>query len=76
MVGVDTIVLYDGNFFPAYWRDLKKVKNPDGVVVVFDHRVRHRTEPAPRRTRSAAPSSNSLTSSVFTTSVMTRASHM
>ena len=45
VVGVDTIVLYDGNFFPAYWRDLKQVKNPDSVVVVFDHRV-----PAPDRT--------------------------
>jgi len=45
VVGVDTIVLYDGNFFPAYWRDMKKVKNPDSVVVVFDHRV-----PAPDRT--------------------------
>lgn len=43
-VGVDTIVLYDGNFFPAYWRDLLTIKNPDSVVVVFDHRV-----PAPDR---------------------------
>ena len=45
VVGVDTIVLYDGNFFPAYWRELNSVKNPDSVVVVFDHRV-----PAPDRT--------------------------
>ncbi|MEA2919711.1 MAG: 3-isopropylmalate/(R)-2-methylmalate dehydratase large subunit, partial [Bradyrhizobium sp.] len=45
VVGVDTVVLYDGNFFPAYWRDLKKVKNPESIVVVFDHRV-----PAPDRT--------------------------
>ena len=45
VVGVDTIVLYDGNFFPAYWRDLVSVKNPDSIVVVFDHRV-----PAPDRT--------------------------
>lgn len=45
VVGVDTVVLYDGNFFPAYWRDLVSVKNPDGIVVVFDHRV-----PAPDRT--------------------------
>jgi 3-isopropylmalate/(R)-2-methylmalate dehydratase large subunit len=44
VVGVDTVVLYDGNFFPAYWRDPISVKNPDGVVVVFDHRV-----PAPDR---------------------------
>jgi 3-isopropylmalate/(R)-2-methylmalate dehydratase large subunit len=45
VVDVDTVVLYDGNFFPAYWRDLASVKNPDSVVVVFDHRV-----PAPDRT--------------------------
>ena len=34
VVGVDTVVLYGGNFFPAYWRDLKKVKNPESIVVV------------------------------------------
>jgi hypothetical protein len=45
VVSVDTVVLYDGNFFPAYWRDLASVKNSDGIVVVFDHRV-----PAPDRT--------------------------
>ena len=45
VVKTDTVVLYDGNFFPAYWRELNSVKNPDGVVVVFDHRV-----PAPDRT--------------------------
>jgi 3-isopropylmalate/(R)-2-methylmalate dehydratase large subunit len=44
VVGVDTVVLYDGNFFPAYWRELTSVKNPDSIVVVFDHRV-----PAPDR---------------------------
>jgi len=45
VVKTDTVVLYDGNFFPAYWRELNSVKNPDGIVVVFDHRV-----PAPDRT--------------------------
>jgi 3-isopropylmalate/(R)-2-methylmalate dehydratase large subunit len=45
VVAVDTVVLYDGNFFPAYWRDILSVKNPDNIVVVFDHRV-----PAPDRT--------------------------
>jgi 3-isopropylmalate/(R)-2-methylmalate dehydratase large subunit len=49
VVGVDTVVLYDGNFFPAYWRELTSVKNPDSVVVVFDHRV-----PAPDRTCATA----------------------
>jgi 3-isopropylmalate/(R)-2-methylmalate dehydratase large subunit len=48
-VGVDTVVLYDGNFFPAYWRDLLSVRNPDSIVVVFDHRV-----PAPDRTCATA----------------------
>lgn len=39
VVGVDTVVLYDGNFFPAYWREIHHVENPDNVVVAFDHRV-------------------------------------
>ena len=49
VVGVDTVVLYDGNFFPAYWRELTSIKNPDSVIVVFDHRV-----PAPDRTCATA----------------------
>ncbi|HEY4164120.1 MAG TPA: aconitase/3-isopropylmalate dehydratase large subunit family protein [Dongiaceae bacterium] len=39
VVGVDTVVLYDGNFFPAYWREVHHVANPENVVVAFDHRV-------------------------------------
>jgi 3-isopropylmalate/(R)-2-methylmalate dehydratase large subunit len=39
VVDVDTVVLYDGNFFPAYWRDIRQVANPDNVVVAYDHRV-------------------------------------
>ncbi|HVT54383.1 MAG TPA: aconitase/3-isopropylmalate dehydratase large subunit family protein [Dongiaceae bacterium] len=39
VVKVETVVLYDGNFFPAYWREIKHVANPDSVVVAFDHRV-------------------------------------
>lgn len=39
VVNVDTVVLYDGNFFPAYWRDIRKVACPDNVVVAYDHRV-------------------------------------
>jgi len=39
VVGVDTVVLYDGNFFPAYWREIKSVANPENVVVVYDHRA-------------------------------------
>ncbi|PJR13437.1 aconitase/3-isopropylmalate dehydratase large subunit family protein [Sinorhizobium meliloti] len=39
VVDVDTVVLYDGNFFPAYWREIHHVANPENVVVAFDHRV-------------------------------------
>jgi 3-isopropylmalate/(R)-2-methylmalate dehydratase large subunit len=39
VVDVDTVVLYDGNFFPAYWRDIHVVAKPESVVVVYDHRA-------------------------------------
>lgn len=44
VVDVDTVVLYDSNFFPVYWRDPLKVADPDRITVIFDHRV-----PAPDR---------------------------
>jgi len=44
VVNVDTVVLYDSNFFPVYWRDPLKIADPDRVAVIFDHRV-----PAPDR---------------------------
>jgi 3-isopropylmalate/(R)-2-methylmalate dehydratase large subunit len=44
VVDVDTVVLYDSNFFPVYWRDPIKVADPDRIAVIFDHRV-----PAPDR---------------------------
>jgi 3-isopropylmalate/(R)-2-methylmalate dehydratase large subunit len=44
VVDVDTVVLYDSNFFPVYWRDPIKVVDPDRITVIFDHRV-----PAPDR---------------------------
>jgi 3-isopropylmalate/(R)-2-methylmalate dehydratase large subunit len=44
VVDVDTIVLYDSNFFPVYWRDPLKIVDPDRIAVIFDHRV-----PAPDR---------------------------
>lgn len=44
VVGVDTVVLYDSNFFPVYWRDPLEVADPDRIAVIFDHRV-----PAPDR---------------------------
>lgn len=39
VVKVDSVMLFDGNFFPAWWRDVHQVANPDAVIVVFDHRV-------------------------------------
>lgn len=44
VVDVDTVVLYDSNFFPVYWRDPLKVADPDRIALIFDHRV-----PAPDR---------------------------
>src|SRR6476646_5302273 len=41
---VDTMVLYDSNFFPVYWRDPVRIADPRRIVVAFDHRV-----PAPDR---------------------------
>ncbi len=42
VVDVDCVVLYDGNFFSfgkAGTRDVLKIKDPDRVVVIFDHEV-------------------------------------
>lgn len=44
VVDAHTIVLYDSNFFPVYWRDPIKVMDPSRICVIFDHRV-----PAPDR---------------------------
>jgi 3-isopropylmalate/(R)-2-methylmalate dehydratase large subunit len=44
MVDVDTVVLYDSNFFPVYWRDPLEIADPDRIAIIFDHRV-----PAPDR---------------------------
>jgi 3-isopropylmalate/(R)-2-methylmalate dehydratase large subunit len=38
-VEVDTVILFDNNFMPNRWREILKVKNPDSLIVVFDHRV-------------------------------------
>lgn len=38
-VEVDTVILFDNNFMPANWRDILKVRDPDRIVVVLDHRV-------------------------------------
>ncbi len=39
VVEVGTAVMYDNNFIPTNWRDILKVRNPERIVVVFDHRV-------------------------------------
>lgn len=36
---VDTSVLIDNAFLPAYWREVLKVHDPEKVIVVFDHRA-------------------------------------
>lgn len=51
VVDCDTVVLYDSNFFPVYWRDPIKLADPDRIVVAFDHRV-----PAPDRACATAHS--------------------
>jgi 3-isopropylmalate/(R)-2-methylmalate dehydratase large subunit len=38
-VEVDTVILFDNNFMPANWRDILKVRDPERIVVVMDHRV-------------------------------------
>jgi 3-isopropylmalate/(R)-2-methylmalate dehydratase large subunit len=38
-VEVDTVILFDNNFMANRWREILKVKDPDRLIVVFDHRV-------------------------------------
>ena len=38
-VEVDTAILFDNNFMPANWREILKVRDPERIVVVLDHRV-------------------------------------
>jgi 3-isopropylmalate/(R)-2-methylmalate dehydratase large subunit len=38
-VRVDTTVLFDNNFMPNNWPDVRKVDYPERVVVILDHRV-------------------------------------
>lgn len=44
VVTAGTIVLYDSNFFPVYWREPVELAYPDRITVIFDHRI-----PAPDR---------------------------
>jgi 3-isopropylmalate/(R)-2-methylmalate dehydratase large subunit len=38
-VEVDTVILFDNNFMPSQWRDVLRLKDPDRLVVCFDHRA-------------------------------------
>src|SRR5581483_12004699 len=44
VVSIDVAVLIDTDFFPSYWRNVRRIANPENVVVIFDHRM-----PAPDR---------------------------
>ena len=39
VVEAHTVVLYDSNFFPVYWRDPREIEDPSRICVIFDHRV-------------------------------------
>ena len=53
-VDVDTTILFDNNFMPANWREILKVRDPDRLVVVLDHRVPAPNALAAARTRHRA----------------------
>lgn len=38
-VEVDTVVMIDNSFTASRWREIRKLRDPDRIVVVFDHRV-------------------------------------
>lgn len=44
VVAVDTTVLLDTTFHPRFWRNIRKVHDPERIVVIYDHFV-----PAPDR---------------------------
>src|SRR5688572_2008649 len=48
-VEVDTVILFDHNFIQQDWREVLSVKDPERIVVAFDHRV-----PAPTQMMAAA----------------------
>lgn len=45
-VEVDTVILFDNNFMPNNWRDIRKVRDAGRIIVVFDHRVPAPTQQA------------------------------
>jgi len=50
---VDTIILFDNNFMPSIWRDVLKVKDPDRIIVVMDHRAPAATQQSAAAHRTA-----------------------
>ena len=43
-VEVDTVVMIDNSFTSGRWREILEVRDPERIVVVFDHRVPASTE--------------------------------
>jgi 3-isopropylmalate/(R)-2-methylmalate dehydratase large subunit len=43
-VEVDTVVLIDNSFIASRWREIKSIRDPNRIIVVFDHRVPASTE--------------------------------
>src|SRR5258706_13336410 len=39
VVDVDTAVFIENAFFPAYWREMLKLADPEKIIVVFNHRA-------------------------------------
>ena len=37
-VEVDTVIIIDNNLMPSQWRDILEVRDPERIIVVFDHR--------------------------------------
>ena len=52
-VEVDTVILFDNNFMPSQWRDILRLKDPERVIVVLDHRVPAATQASAAAHRTA-----------------------
>ena len=53
-VEVDTVVLFDNNFMPSIWREIRKLHDSSRIVVVLDHRALN-LEPVRVEVRPARP---------------------
>ena len=59
-VEVDTVVLIDNSFTAGRWREINHVRDPQRIVVVFDHRVPASTQDSASRVTSHAVSEKSV----------------